>query len=114
MVLEVIKWLFVHFANIMNMETSGQSKQRWFDGMGINVKCNSNYWSNLQNRVDNACDHIFRCQQLNFIKILRRQNPNITAILDGTYSQRGHNSQDCFAWDSQYFKFESNTDLVPV
>ena len=75
----------------------GNAFQRWCDAMGIPVKLNSKYWTDLRARCDVAADVIFQYQQYNFRKAILDKDPEgkCTTIFDGTYGTRGHHSQDC-------------------
>ena len=74
----------------------GIALQNFMDGLGIKYNDKGPYMRGLRAEIDAACKEMFDEQRNIILKRLQRKNGKITIIVDGTYSQRGHNSQDCF------------------
>ena len=66
------------------------------DSIGIAVDFSSKYMRGLRKDVLTEVHYILNGQMERFIKKLERIGAKIEIIVDGTYSKRGRDSNDCF------------------
>ena len=66
------------------------------DSIGIGVEFTSKYMRGLGKQVLKEVHYIFNKQMERFIKKLERNGAKIEILVDGTYSKRGRDSNDCF------------------
>ena len=66
------------------------------DSVGIGVSFGSKYFRNLGHKVHKEIHFILNGQIMKFIKKLERKGAKIEILVDGTYSKRGRDSNDCF------------------
>ena len=66
------------------------------DSVGIGVSFSSKYFRNLGHQVHKEIHFILNDQIMKFIKKLEKKGAKIEILVDGTYSKRGRDSNDCF------------------
>ena len=66
------------------------------DSIGIGVSFGSKYFRNLGHKVHKEVHFILNEQIMKFIKKLEKKGAKIEILVDGTYSKRGRDSNDCF------------------
>ena len=70
--------------------------QKFLESIGIGVTLSAKYLRGLGHKVHKEIAYILNEQIMKFIRKLERNGAKIEIIVDGTYSKRGRDSNDCF------------------
>ena len=70
--------------------------QKFLESIGIGVTLSAKYLRGLGHEVHKEIAYILNEQIMKFIKKLEKNEAKIEIIVDGTYSKRGRDSNDCF------------------